>query len=127
MKVVDMKQSQCKMLVKDLPEKAVKNISMHLNPKMVCGGDWKSLAGELGMKMLEILNYETVQDPTLAVLRAWWSGPGDTTVSRLIEIMDKMKRADVVRILEPFEYVGMFLVVLMFAILNNVRLWLGSK
>ena len=106
-----MKQSQYKMLVKDLPEKIVKSISMHLNPKMVCGGDWKSLAGEFGMKMLEILNYETVQDPTLAVLSAWWSDVGDKTVSRLIDIMEKIKRADVVRILEPFEYVGMFSVV----------------
>ena len=102
-----MMKSIRKRLAKDLPLSVLKQLSMHLNPRMVCGGDWMSLAGEFEMTYMEIRNYERAADPTMAVLEKWWIDVGDKTVSRLIEILRKIKRADVVKILEPYEFYGM--------------------
>ena len=102
-----MKNSNCKRWVRDLPQPVLKTLSMHLNPRMIVGGDWMSLAGEFGKNYMEIRNFELAPDPTMAVLEDWWSDVGDKTVSRLMDIMKKIKRFDVFKILEPCEFYGM--------------------
>lgn len=98
---------QFKTRVEDLPMDVLKDLSLHLNPRMVSHGDWKSLAGRMGMKYIEIINYERCSDPTLDVLHKWCSGPGDKTVSTLLGILEQMNRADAIKILQPYEFCGM--------------------
>ena len=81
---------------------------MLLNPRMMCGGDWRDLAGKFGMKYMQILNVdEREKNPTLTILKDWWAEDGDRTVAVLLGMLKEMKRADCVRLLEPFEYYGM--------------------
>ena len=100
------KGSRNKRRVQDLPLTILKKVSMQLNPRMVCGNDWRNLAGEFGCTYTEIKNYELEKDPTLEVLFAWWNEPGDRTVSNLMSIIKKLRRADVLKILEPYEFYG---------------------
>ena len=96
--------------VEDLDMKVLKDLSMLLNPRMMCGEDWRNLAGKFGMKYVQILNIdERERNPSLAVLKDWWAEPGDRTVSVLLAMLTDMKRADCVRLLEPFEYYGMIM------------------
>lgn len=95
-----------KRLVKDLPVKVLKKLSVHLNPSMIVGGDWKSMAGEFGMTYSEILNYDRQPDPTMYVLAEWWQEGGDKTVTELLSVLRKIKREDTVRLLSPHENYG---------------------
>lgn len=100
--------------VEDLDVAILKQLSMHLNPRMMCGGDWRNLAGHFGMRYMQIVNIdEREKNPTLAILKDWWTEGGDRSVSALVRLMKEMKRADCVRLLEPFEYYGM---VILFAV-----------
>ena len=96
--------------VEDLDVKVLKDLSILLNPHMICSGDWRDLAGKFGMKYAQILNIKELErNPTLAVLKDWWDEAGDRTVSVLLGMLTDIKRADCVRLLEPFEYYGMIM------------------
>ena len=123
MAMADVKNSRCKKRVEDLPMDVLNTLSMHLNPKMVCGGDWTTLAGKFEMKYIEIKNFEREQNPTLAVLHKWWSETGDKTVSHLIDIFEEMKRNDVVKLLKPYEFYGMKFDIFHFLILGETCLF----
>ena len=100
------KKTIYKMLVKDLPVEVLLQLSLHLNPRMPIGGDWRRLAGAMGYKMMDILNFELQTDPTLSVLRSWWSNE-NKYVSDLLELVGTIRRADVAELLKPHEFCGM--------------------
>eukprot|EP00795_Rhopilema_esculentum_P012700 gene12700-3416_t len=97
------KKTRYKMLVKDLPVEVLLQLSRHLNPRMPIGGDWWSLAGAMGYKMIDILNFELKPDPTLSVLRSWWSNE-NKYVSDLLKLVGNIRRADVTKLLKPHEF-----------------------
>lgn len=106
-------QARFKRRVEDLPVGVLRKLSLLLNPRMVCGGDWQSLAGLFKMKYIEILNYGREVDPTMAILPKWWSEPGDKSVSKLISLLKELKREDACKLLEDFEFCGINLDVIL--------------
>ncbi len=90
--------------VSELDHAVLKKFSILMNPRMVVGSDWMSMAGAFGLTYQEILNYDRQIDPTLAVLKDWWAEDGDRTVTALIKILESIKRFDAVKLLRPHEF-----------------------
>eukprot|EP00794_Sanderia_malayensis_P017080 gene17080-18801_t len=81
-----------------------KQLSTLLNPRMVVGGDWTSMAGKMGFKYQDILNFDRERDPTAAVLHEWSIEKGlYATVSELILILRNVQRNDAVELLKEHE------------------------
>jgi hypothetical protein len=67
--------------------------------------DYQSLAGRLKYTYELIRNFALERDPTLALLKHWWSLDGkNKTVSYLMKHLDKMGRDDCVDLLRPYEF-----------------------
>ncbi|PIK58531.1 hypothetical protein BSL78_04555 [Apostichopus japonicus] len=72
-----------------------------LDPPSVDGNDWHKLADELGFKVGDIDLIESREsNPTKAVLQAASHKGADVSPKRLIEIATKMKRTDVVNVIQ---------------------------
>jgi hypothetical protein len=69
--------------------------------------DWTALAEEMNFEYLEIKQLETRPDPTGCLLDAWQMCPG-ASVGRLLELLAKLGRDDVLLELGPSigEYAG---------------------
>ncbi|XP_006869213.1 PREDICTED: myeloid differentiation primary response protein MyD88 isoform X2 [Chrysochloris asiatica] len=77
-----------------------RRLSLFLNVQSLVAADWTSLAEELGFEYLEIRQLETYPNPTGRLLDDWQGRP-DASVSRLLELLAKLGRQDVLEDLGP--------------------------
>ncbi|XP_049622423.1 myeloid differentiation primary response protein MyD88 [Suncus etruscus] len=77
-----------------------RRLSLFLNVAAPVAADWTALAEELGFEYLEIRQLEALGDPTGRLLDAWQGRPG-ASVGRLLELLAKLGRDDVLLELGP--------------------------
>ncbi|XP_012590475.1 PREDICTED: myeloid differentiation primary response protein MyD88 isoform X2 [Condylura cristata] len=77
-----------------------RRLSLFLNVRTQVAADWTALAEEMGFEYLEIRQLESQRDPTGCLLEAWQGRPG-ASVGRLLELLAKMGREDVLVELVP--------------------------
>ncbi|XP_037382422.1 myeloid differentiation primary response protein MyD88 isoform X1 [Talpa occidentalis] len=77
-----------------------RRLSLFLNARTQVAADWTALAEEVGFEYLEIRHLESTPDPTGRLLDAWQGRPG-ASVGRLLELLSKMGREDVLVELGP--------------------------
>ncbi|KAM6161435.1 myeloid differentiation primary response protein MyD88 isoform 2-T2 [Erethizon dorsatum] len=77
-----------------------RRLSLFLNVRTQVAADWTVLAEEVGFDYLEIRQLETRLDPTGCLLDAWQGRPG-ASVGRLLELLAKLGREDVLVELGP--------------------------
>lgn len=73
-----------------------KHLGLFLNPKNTVAADWMSVAEKMGFSYLEIKNYEYARNPTLKVLEDWEVRCSDSTVGKLLAILQEAQRKDAV-------------------------------
>ncbi|KAG2458233.1 MYD88 protein, partial [Polypterus senegalus] len=76
-------------------------LGLYLNPRNVVAADWTAFAEETDLSYLEIRNYEKYENPTRKILDDWPSRCSDATVGRLLNILAKVERQDIVEDLRP--------------------------
>lgn len=77
-----------------------RRLSLFLNVRTQVAADWTALAEEMGFEYLEIRHLETHADPTGKLLDDWQGRPG-ASVGRLLELLTKLGREDVLVELGP--------------------------
>lgn len=77
-----------------------RRLSLFLNVSTPVAADWTALAEEMGFEYLEIRQLEARADPTGSLLEAWQGRPG-ANVGRLLELLAKLGRDDVLLELGP--------------------------
>lgn len=77
-----------------------RRLSLFLNARTQVAADWTVLAEEMGFEYLEIRQLEARADPTGSLLDAWQGRPG-ASVGRLLELLAKLGRDDVLLELGP--------------------------
>lgn len=75
-------------------------LSLFLNVRAQVAADWTALAEEMGFEYLEIRRLERHGDPTGSLLDDWQGRPG-ASVGRLLELLAKLGRDDVLLELGP--------------------------
>ncbi|XP_034428645.1 myeloid differentiation primary response protein MyD88 isoform X2 [Hippoglossus hippoglossus] len=70
-------------------------LGLFLNPRNTVAADWTALAEEVGFTYLEIKNFEARQNPTAVVLDEWQARCRDATVGKLLVILEKLERNDI--------------------------------
>ncbi|XP_058494976.1 myeloid differentiation primary response protein MyD88 [Solea solea] len=78
-----------------------KKLALYLNPRNTVAADWMAVAEEMGFTYLEIVNYKTTKNPTDAILDNWQARNKDATVGKLLSILMKLERNDVLEDLRP--------------------------
>lgn len=71
------------------------------------GKDYRSLAGKMGLTHREVKNLDRSENPTEELLNIWMCET-DTgrTVSDLMELFEKIKRHDAIKLLKDHEFQG---------------------
>nr|XP_004662155.1 myeloid differentiation primary response protein MyD88 [Jaculus jaculus] len=77
-----------------------RRLSLFLNVRTPVAADWTVLAEEMDFDYLEIRHLETRPDPTGSLLDAWQGRPG-ASVGRLLELLSKLDREDILLELGP--------------------------
>lgn len=77
-----------------------RRLSLFLNVRTQVAADWTSLAEEMDFEYLEIRHLEKHADPTGRLLDDWQGRPG-ASVGRLLELLAKLGRDDVLLELGP--------------------------
>ncbi|XP_037004117.2 myeloid differentiation primary response protein MyD88 isoform X2 [Artibeus jamaicensis] len=77
-----------------------RRLSLFLNVRAQVAADWTALAEEMGFEYLEIRRLERHGDPTGSLLDDWQGRPG-ASVGRLLELLTKLGRDDVLLELGP--------------------------
>ncbi|XP_031542695.1 myeloid differentiation primary response protein MyD88 isoform X2 [Vicugna pacos] len=77
-----------------------RRLSLFLNVRTQVAADWTVLAEEMDFEYLEIRRLETHADPTGSLLDDWQGRPG-ASVGRLLELLAKLGRDDVLEELRP--------------------------
>uniref|UniRef100_A0A2K6V8D6 Myeloid differentiation primary response protein MyD88 n=1 Tax=Saimiri boliviensis boliviensis TaxID=39432 RepID=A0A2K6V8D6_SAIBB len=77
-----------------------RRLSLFLNVRTQVAADWTVLAEEMDFEYLEIRQLESHADPTGRLLDAWQGRPG-ASVGRLLELLTKLGRDDVLLELGP--------------------------
>nr|KAF6475301.1 MYD88 innate immune signal transduction adaptor [Rousettus aegyptiacus] len=77
-----------------------RRLSLFLNARTQVAADWTALAEEMDFEYLEIRQLETQADPTGRLLDDWQGRPG-ASVGRLLELLAKLGREDVLLELRP--------------------------
>lgn len=72
---------------------------MSLDAKNALGNDWRGLAEEMGMNLLEVNYIESKNSPTLILLDKWKAESG--TLAKLQDMFKNMHREDLVELLHP--------------------------
>ena len=96
-------------MVRDLAYTVRHEICQMLNVIRTLGGDFKTLAGSLGMTTQEIRLISDQNDPADEVLM-WWETQNSTTVQNLRLQLKDMRRDDVVELLEEDQKLGKYIV-----------------
>lgn len=76
-------------------------LSLYLNPDTVVAAGWTLLAEEMDYGYLEIRNFERISNPTLAVLEDWEKKCPRASVGRLLELLRKIERHDILTDIAP--------------------------
>lgn len=63
--------------------------------------DWMALAEAMDFTYLEIKNYDGSENPTKKVLENWQARSTDATVGKLLSILTKVERNDILEDLRP--------------------------
>ncbi|XP_069015540.1 myeloid differentiation primary response protein MyD88 [Embiotoca jacksoni] len=79
-----------------------KKLGLYLNPRHTVAADWTAVAEAMGFTYLQIKNYEVTTSPTKMVLEEWQARTADATVGKLLSILAKLERDDIVEDLRPF-------------------------
>ena len=90
--------SKERLTISGLNATVYKTICKELN-KPIHDKDYKSLAGQLGYTAGKLKEFEQQPDPADALL-SHWATKSENEVNKLIEILNKMERDDLVKILE---------------------------
>ena len=90
--------SKEKLTIRDLNAAVYETICKELN-KPIHGRDYKALAGQLGYTAVELKTFQLRQDPADALLSHWYT-KSYNNINKLIKILKKMERHDLVKILE---------------------------
>ena len=77
-----------------------RRLSLFLNVRTQVAADWTALAEEMGFEYLEIRQLEAHADPMGKLLDDWQGRPG-ASVGRLLELLTKLGRDDVLVELGP--------------------------
>ncbi|XP_022599999.1 myeloid differentiation primary response protein MyD88-like [Seriola dumerili] len=77
-----------------------KKLGLYLNPKNAVAADWTAVAEAMDFSYLEIKNYEATKNPTTMVLVDWQARATDATVGKLLSILTKVERNDIVEDLQ---------------------------
>ncbi|XP_004704133.1 myeloid differentiation primary response protein MyD88 [Echinops telfairi] len=77
-----------------------RRLSLFLNAQSLVAADWTALAEELGFEYLEIRQLQAYPNPTGRLLDDWQGRP-DASVGRLLELLAKLGRRDVLEELGP--------------------------
>ncbi|XP_075403155.1 myeloid differentiation primary response protein MyD88 [Tenrec ecaudatus] len=77
-----------------------RRLSLFLNVHSLVAADWTALAEELGFEYLEIRQLQAYPNPTGRLLDDWQGRP-DASVGRLLELLAKLGRRDVLEELGP--------------------------
>ncbi|XP_029384660.1 myeloid differentiation primary response protein MyD88 isoform X1 [Echeneis naucrates] len=78
-----------------------KKLGLYLNPKNAVAADWMAVAESMDFTYLEIKNYAASKNPTTMVLDDWQARSSGATVGRLLSILKKVERNDIVEDLQP--------------------------
>ncbi|XP_040921541.1 myeloid differentiation primary response protein MyD88 [Toxotes jaculatrix] len=78
-----------------------KKLGLYLNPRNTVAADWTAVAEDMGFSYLEIKNYEALKNPTKMVLDEWHARSSDATVGKLLSILMKLERNDILEDLRP--------------------------
>ncbi|XP_070585101.1 myeloid differentiation primary response protein MyD88 [Erythrolamprus reginae] len=79
-----------------------RRLGLYLNLRAPVAADWTTLAEELGYEYLEIKHFEGQRDPTGLLLDDWQArSPGGATVGRLLDLLRRLGRQDIVTDLGP--------------------------
>lgn len=78
-----------------------KKLGLYLNPASTVAADWKTIAENMDFSYLEIKNYEACQNPTLKILDDWQSSCSDTSVGKLLSLIETADRSDIISDLKP--------------------------
>lgn len=73
-----------------------RKLGLFLNPRNTVAADWMTIAEDMGFSYLEIKNYEDSRNPTQTLLEDWQSRCPDAKVGKLLSILEKADREDVV-------------------------------
>lgn len=73
-----------------------KKLGLYLNPKHTVAADWTAVAETMGFSYLEIKNYEASRNPTKTILDDWAARNSETSVGKLISILEEVERKDIV-------------------------------
>ncbi|KAF3703632.1 Myeloid differentiation primary response protein MyD88 [Channa argus] len=73
-----------------------KKLGLYLNPRNTVAADWMAVAEAMEFTYLEIKNYEHFENPTRKVLENWQARSSDATVGKLLSILTKLERNDIV-------------------------------
>lgn len=79
-----------------------KKLGLYLNPRNAVASDWMSVAEEMDFSYREIQNYVETKNPTAMVLDDWQARSTDATVGKLLSILKKVDRNDVVEDLQVY-------------------------
>ena len=63
------------------------------------GKDYRAFAGKMGYKSKDVKNFDLKQDPARALLDNW-GVKGGNNVEKLIQILSKLERHDVIQIIQ---------------------------
>ena len=86
-------------MVSEIPYTVREKICGLLRSKKTFGGDFRTLAGNLGMENSKIQVISEKDNPADEVL-TWWETQSSATVQKFREVLVRMKRHDVVEILD---------------------------
>ncbi|GLD54705.1 myeloid differentiation primary response protein MyD88 [Lates japonicus] len=78
-----------------------KKLGLYLNPRNAVAADWMAVAEAMDFSYLEIRNYEVAQNPTTRILDEWQARSTDATVGKLLSILMKVERSDIIEDLRP--------------------------
>uniref|UniRef100_A0A8C5DPC3 Myeloid differentiation primary response protein MyD88 n=1 Tax=Gouania willdenowi TaxID=441366 RepID=A0A8C5DPC3_GOUWI len=99
-------QASCEMNLESVPLVALnmsvrRKLGLYLNPRQTVAADWMTVAEEMDFTYLEIRNYEAFKDPTKKLLEDWQARSAEVSVGKLLSILTKLERTDIVEDLGP--------------------------
>lgn len=77
-----------------------KRLGLYLNPKHTVAADWTAVAEIMGFSYLEIKNYEASRNPTKTILDDWAARNSESSVGKLVSILEEVERKDIVEDLQ---------------------------
>ena len=100
-------------MVREIPYLVRQKICKLLNARRTLGNDFRTFACKLGMSNEDIKLISSAKDPAEEVL-TWFEKKPTATVQNLLEILKRMKRDDVVDLLEGNRKLGGYILLFIY-------------